>query len=245
MISECLLLKGCPIDIGKCKIYPLTIGEIVEVIGESQYTRFLSTLMLDRTSLDISGISSPEDKREFNKLSPYGALINHAHNSEFMALLISTSLAVFIKEEITYHPKGYFYIGNEKENRIITSEDFELIKEIITKQNYIDNSTSTSEFNPANDRAKQLLEKMKKAKEKMQKQNKTEGLNLADTISIVSNFSNDINILSVWNLKIYQLYECYLRILMWDDYHNNFTLVPHVTDNSSLNLKHWASKINK
>jgi uncharacterized protein (UPF0147 family) len=245
MISECKLLKGSHIDIGICKVYPLTLDEIVDEIGEIQYNQLLSVLMLDKSTLNPKVAITPQEKEDFKKLTSYNVLAIHSYHDDTMREMITSAFSIFLKENVSYHKDGYFYIGDKINSRKISSEGFELIKKILIKQNYLENSQKDTSYKPANDRAKQLLEKIKAAKEKLQKQNKEEGLHLSDVISIVSTYSNDINILSVWNLTIYQLYESYLRIIMWDEYHNNLLLLPHVSDNNSVNMKHWASKLNK
>jgi hypothetical protein len=241
MMGDLELLSGLPVDIGICKINPLTLGEIVNM-GEMTYNQYLTALMLDRKSLDPSLSMTPEEVEQFNKLTSYEVLIIHAHRDEFMRSLISTSLSLFLKEQVTYDIGGYFYLGND-ENRIITSEQFDQIKLILQKQNFLENKVE-KEFKPADERTRLIMEKMQKAKEKIQKQKQDDGLTLADIVSIVSTYSNSINILNVWNLTVYQLYQLYMRLIMWDEYHLNFTLLPHV-DSKDLKLQHWASKLNK
>jgi hypothetical protein len=243
MIGDLELLSGMPIDIGICKVHPLTIGEIAK-IGETTYNQYLSILMLDKSSLTPSESLTPQQIEEFNKLDSYSVLLIHAHTDEFMRTLITSSLSLFLKEDVTYHESGFFYLGEIIEGRVIMPENFDQIKLILQKQNFL-KEDKTKEFKPADDNTAKIMEKMRKAKEKIQKQKQDEGLGLSDIVSIVSAYSNSIDILNVWNLTVYQLYQSYMRLIMWDEYHNNFLLLPHVSDSSTLKLNHWASKINK
>lgn len=242
MISELSLQRGMPIDIGICKVYPLSLDEIVH-IGDFMYSQYLSAIMIDRNVLNTDGIKTPEQIEEFNKITPFKTLHMVARNDEFRRQLFIQALSVFTRDSVSYHDADFFYFGEFNEHRVLNEEAFELIRLIIQKQNYIE-VKEEKQFKPANDKTKEILEKMKKAKEKIQKQKKDDSIGLSDIVSIVATYSN-VDILNVWNLTIYQLYEIYLRIILWDEYHNSYTLLPHVSDQSSLNLKHWTSKLNK
>lgn len=240
-INQLKLLKGDPINLGLCNVYPLKLNEVTE-LGEEIYNQYLSILMTDNSLFDDYDLTK-EEREELEQLTPFNVIGITCERSLEFRNLFCKSLSFFTREEVSYHPSGCFFIGDFSENRIIDEDIFDLIKTIIKKQNYLQDQEK-KEFKPANDKAKELIEKMKEVKGKLQKQNKEDGLGLSDIISIVSAYSQDINIMSIWNLTIYQLYELYLRLIMWDNYHSNFMLLPHVSDNNSLDLKHWATKIN-
>jgi superfamily I DNA/RNA helicase len=241
-IPKLKLLSGDPIDIGLCIIYPLTLCEVKDV-GENEYNSYISCLLTGKSSIDYTKIEDEELLDEINKSSNYDFLVSFASQDNNLKNLIEKSLSFFLKESVKYHGNGFFYIGKIDEHRIINSDAFELIKSIIKQQNYIQDEEEKP-LNPHNEKAKQLIEKMKEVKSQLKKSNKEEGLHLSDIISIVSNYSNDINILTVWSLYVYQLYEIYIRLIMWDNYHNNHLLLPHVSDQKSLDLKHWARTTN-
>lgn len=241
MISELELLAGKPKDIGLCKVYPLTLGEIVD-IGEEIYNQYLSTSMFDKDSLDL-GTTTQDELDQINKTSNYEILLSFCFHDESLRNNFMKAYCTFLREEINYHQNGFFYLGDLKDGRIIQPNDFENIKIILQQQNYL--QEKKKEFISANDKTAAIKEKMRKAKERIQKLKKDDQIGLSDIVSIVSSYSNDINILNVWKLTIYQLYMYYMRIILWDEYHCNFSLLPHVEDKKSLNLeKHWSTKLN-
>lgn len=241
MISELELLAGVPKDIGVCKVYPLSIGDIVK-IGEETYNEYLSVLMFDKDSLNLE-TATQDELDEINNTSNYEILLSFCLHDEPLRKNLMKAFCVFLMEEINYHQNGFFYIGELKNGRIIQPNDFEKIKVILQKQNYL--QEKKKEFKSANDKTAAIKEKMRQAKERIQKLKKDDQIGLSDIVSIVSTYSNDINVLSVWKLTIYQLYMCYMRISIWDEYHCNFTLLPHVEDKKGLNLdKHWSTKLN-
>lgn len=234
MISEMELLKGKPIDLGVCKVYPLTLNEIVDMT-EEKYNQALSLITFNKNRLQIND-------EELNKLTDYEILLAYCyHQSDFRELFFE-SVETFLKEPIHLHELGFFYLGDLEEQRIIDENVLKQIQEVIRKQNFL--STEKTEFKPANDKAAELIEKIKKVKEKLAKQNRDNELNLSDIVSIVACYSDGINMFNVWDLTIYQLYITYMRLIMWDEYHTKYILLPHVTDSTSLDLKHWATKIN-
>nr|BDD47805.1 hypothetical protein 6 [Bacillaceae bacterium] len=244
MINRLLLLKGEPIPIEDlCTVHPLRLEEI-SVIGEETYNQYLSLLMIDKSALQVNHITDPDEIAELNKITGLDILIMYGKNQDEMCSLTCKALSTFLKEDVSYSPLGYFFIGDFIEDRIITYPLFEQIKTILKKQNYLNDKQEEKEFKPANDKASELIEKMKKVKEKMKNQNNEDGLALSDIVSIVSTYSSDINILTVWNLTIFQLYETYLRLIMWDEYHTNHFHLPHMDENARKDFKHWANKIN-
>ena len=235
MISEMELLKGKPIDLGICKVHPLTLNEIVE-LTEEKYNQALSLITFNKSRLDIKD-------EELNKLTDYQILLAYCYHNHEIRDLFFESIEIFLKEPIHLHELGFFYLGELEEQRIIDENGLKQIQEVVKKQNFLSTEEEKA-MKPANDKAAELIEKMKKIKEKLAKQNREDELHLSDIISIVACYSDGINLFNVWDLTVYQLYIAYLRLIMWDDYHSKYILLPHVTDSSSLDLKHWATKIN-
>lgn len=243
-MDELQLLKGTPISVHKgVKVHPFTIGEITD-IGQNIYNSYISSILIDKTILNNSQYDdlSQEALSELNEISDLDFILALSINNGDISDVFVEALSYFLKCQVRFDFNYGIIINNENEEIILDSSTFDEIKKIISKQNFLKDNDS-SKFKPANAKARALLEKLNKAKENIQKQNKEEGLKLHDIISIVATYSNDINMLSVWNLTVYQLYNCYLRLIIWDDYHNKYQLIPHSSDINSLDIKHWAIDI--
>jgi hypothetical protein len=246
-MSELSYLRGSPIlALDDIYVYPTTLSEI-EQIGFESYNSFINILCVNKETLLKSYQLTHQEMSEYLKADYFELLMSFIEHMVDLKSIIINSLSLFLREEIYFDSEEkLLFINRNDEKLYIVEELLNKIKSVILKQNYMENTKDDPQkFNPENDKARELIEKMKQVKNKLKKQNNEEGLNLSDIISIVATYSNDINILTVWNLTIYQLYESYLRLVMWDEYHNNFLLLPHVSDNKSLNLKHWATKIDK
>lgn len=229
------ILRGSPIDVGVGKLYPLTIGEISD-IGESEYNRCISVTTILQDKLEFEG----------QKLTHFETTIVYcAQSPEFNEVFLK-ALNIFFKEKVHfYRDGGIFYLGELEDRRFIDEEKFNHMKTVIKKQNFIKDDLEEKEFKPANDKAKELIEKMKQVKSKIKQQNNDDGLNIGDIVSIVAAHTPNVSIFSVWDLTVFQLYNLYLRLILKDTYESNFYLLPHTSDSKSLDLKHWATKIQK
>lgn len=243
-MSELKLLKGSHIQIMEgLNIYPLTIGEITDDIGEEIYNSFLSIITLTRSKVDVdSGAVTREELNSVNNDLELIFLLS-TKDPQILAIFI-LALKTFLKSDIDIVKDVGIVIKNDNGTFSLEYDLFKQIKSVIMKQNYLKEEKEI-EYKPVNSKAEELMEKLKKEKAKIQKQNTDNGLSLSGIVSIVATYSNDVNIFTVWNLTIYQLYEIYLRIVVWDNYHTNFLLIPHVSDSTSLDLKHWGIDINK
>lgn len=243
-MNELKILKGDPVEVRKgLYVHPLTLGDIAN-ISDFVYYNYLRTFRIDKSLLNQVDDIPQTELNEIYRTSELETIYYFCSKDPSILYYLLESLEIFLKSKVSILKDKGIFIENNETSLILDNDLFLEIKDIVFKQNYLKNN-DTSHFKPANARAKALLEKMKKVKEKIQNQNKEEGLSLKEIISIVATYSNDLNILSIWDLTVNQLYEAYLRLMLWDDYHNKFVLLPHTTDSQSLDLKHWAVDINK
>lgn len=233
---ELKLLRGKPIDIGIGTIYPLTLDEINQ-IGYSKYNFYITLLLIDKDSLkkadvDISDFSSFDIIYQI-------CLVDKQFKENYFNML-----EIFFKETIQIG-NGFFYFGNLNEKRIIFRDNFNQIIEILKQINNI--TTKDEELNPADARAKEILEKRKKAREIVAKvknaEDNNEPLTLADLVSILCANGNNINLLNVWDLTFYQFNNQFNRMKMLEDYDINIRSLMAGADPSKIELKHWMSKI--
>jgi hypothetical protein len=246
-MSELSYLRGIPIPVASdIFVHPITLAE-VEEIGIQNYYSFINCLCIKKETLLKMYQLSSEEYLYYKQIDEFTILMSFAKALDDFRLMISNSLSFFLKAEVDFSFEHDLFSVFINENEVnINSSIFEKIKSTVLKLNFMNNSEDESKkFSPANEKAKQLKEKMDKLKQKIQKQNSEDGLELKDIVSIVATYSNDINILTVWDLTVYQLYESYMRILLWDEYHTTHFHLPNMDEQARKNLKHWASDINK
>lgn len=228
------LLRGLTIKIGDlCDIHPLTI-DAISLIGESLYNKYLATIIFNQDNLEIDG----------EKLNKLETLSIYCFQSNELRTTFCEALKFLSKENVNFHSDGFFYFGSLAEKRILTFELYQEIIEVVKKQNFMKDKVEEEEYIPHDDIARELIDKLKKIKQQIKEQNSEEGLDIGDIVSIVACYSNDLNILNVWHLTVYQLYTVYMRLMMKDGYDSKFSMVLQGADIDSSELLHWARKAN-
>lgn len=237
MMSEFRLMSKYPVQVGEFNVHPVILEDILK-LGEETYNQYLGLISISKAQL-----TQYTTDKDIKKLSVYKLVLLWCLEYESFHQSIVDCLSFFLKEVIVIDKDG---IAIKRNDRLLyMNEDiYSTIVSVVKTQNFISND-EVSSYKPATTKAKQLLEKMQKAKERAKKEKAEESVTLSDVISIVACYSNDINILNVWDLTVYQLYTVYLRLLIWDDYQTKQNMIPHVTDVKALDIKHWSMSINK
>lgn len=182
-------------------IYPLTLKEI-KAMDMMTYNYFLSVLCFEL------------DNRK-NDETMFDNILRNCSMDENYSYLVLNALSSFFKEKITLE-KGKFYIGEIQENRCIDNSNYEKIRYILQLQNCLQNTIE--DYNPANEEARKMIERIKKGK--ANKPTPKNNSNLASIVSGVVWKSKNVDIFNVWNLTIYQLYDALYRINLLDDFDN-------------------------
>lgn len=229
------LMAGYPIEVGHVQIKPLTLREILDM-GERKYHSIITLLLIDKSS-----VKTEEDLSEF---SNYDILFWMSLQDEQIHELALESFNCVLNEE-TFMDENGFYVLRNGEPAHIEPKQFDEIQNIIKLQNYLTGDEKEEVgYKPVNDKAREYAERLAKLREKIQGENSEDnGLYLSDLISIVATYSNDINLLNVWDLTIYQLYEIYIRLIVWDNYHSTYLHLPHLDEKHTKQLKHWARPV--
>ena len=131
------------------------------------------------------------------------------------------------------------------EKYVINRDNFDDVVSMIQLQNNPEKSASDEdEYNPANELAKSIAEKLKRSKEIVEKSKALEsdgdGLTIPDIISAVSAMSNSLNKLNIWDLTIYQLYDEFARLTKIDNYRLQIQASMWSSD---IEIEHWSEPI--
>lgn len=237
------LLSGEPIEIESVGfLYPLTLKQISKM-GLTNYYKFLNALCFRLEDLDL------DVTKENNDISQYEIIVSNSMRNSSYRDFILMSLALFFNENVYFYCDdilAFFYIGSLTEGRIIDKLKYEKIKHILELQNNIKDNEKEENSNPDDDRVKEALEKLKKAKEKVNKakrNNNEDYLTLSDLVSILSANGNNLNIINVWDLNMYQFNNQFTRMQMIEEYDINIRSILAGADKKDIELKHWMSKI--
>lgn len=216
------------------EIKPFTIAEITDQIGYEKYQQLLNIFILEVKDI------LKEVPEELNNINVFDLIVQGRIRELFEGLLESICLFLRINnlDELDINENGL--VINTK---LINSNNWDKLCKIIKMQNCI-SKQEEEKYNPANEKAREIIEKIKRYKNEMPK--KKELITFPSMISGLAWKSNNVNIFDVYNLTIYQLYDGLKRLNLIDDY--QFTLsgiYAGTVDSKKINLNNinWMKTI--
>lgn len=232
--DELRLLKGSSFFINKIEIKPLTISEIIE-LGYLQYHRYLKYFVED------IGDYFKDIPDEFKELTSFDVFINS--NSDILNEF-TDAIKFFFKENNIKILGGDMQAIIFPDNRFINRDNWLQYCEIINAQNCV-NKNVDDNYNPKSSKAKEIAEKLRKAREKINKikSKNNEQLDFSDLISCLATNGNNLNLLNIFNLTIYQFNDQFKRMQMLEEYNINIRSLLAGADKDKIDLKNWISKI--
>ena len=131
------------------------------------------------------------------------------------ANLLEKVLNFFIKEEVVYSGQNRcFLIQNENGDvGAITRDSYPQVRDVICQRVCIRPDQEEDLSKARNKKALEIAKKLQKGRSQKKKQEKTDkNMELGNIISAVANRSPSLNILNIWDLTVYQLWDCFSRI---------------------------------
>jgi hypothetical protein len=252
---ELNFLEGNSIEIEpNLNIYKVSFSSINKnKIGYLTYNRIINMLCLGKDDIKKFVASDDIDVYTFLVLYTYQSIEEKSKNiilpnkeKHFVDELISVLQTIF-KDIVSLDTNtGIFYIG--KSDLSLNKNNFYEFQSIIKKRNCLENIEADKE-NPANEMARLLLEKRKKAREKLAKAKSisdgedNEPLTIADLISIFAE-AEKMKLEDVFKYDIYQFNNQFSRMKIFKDYDVNIQALLAGAKSDEINLKHWLGKIN-
>lgn len=253
------LQSGKPFLVNGIEIPPLTLNEIID-IGFYNYNIQLEFITCDTPTFAemVKGflgkeytlfyklISKKEDYQGINPLE-FITLIKDDEVAltylECFKLLLKNDSLEMIKDD-------YYWIkGENKEGKLfaISPNNLKEIVKALKYQHCINKASDEDKYNPVNDKAREIMEKLKKGKKTIEKiknkENDEEGLDWTDIIASVASKHPSINYFNIFNLTPYQLLEAFDKLLAIDNYDKAFSSV--VMAGGNLDVNHWTKSKNK
>jgi hypothetical protein len=225
------LLAGKPIQVGFFEIKPFTLGEMVEI--EKEYNEAIGILLLDAEKLKVEGL---EDQSSFEIVSLL------ASKSREFAEMVLSSLQLIVDPDFEFHG-GFFHVGE----RILMEEEWEKMRTVIMLQNALPlPKEEKEEFNPADERAAKMREKIEANKKRIAKlkEKKKDDYGLYDMVSKFCSKSPNTNIVDVWNYTIFQFYSQFKDLIQTSSYEDRYmALINGAADPKKEKLVHWTEKL--
>lgn len=212
---ELKLIKGSTITIDGIKIKPLLVGIIIDDeesengIGYDKYTELLGVLGVDKSSLVDITVEQLEEIKTFDIFM---------FNEDMMKLLIDFLKVFLHNDKVEYISEQQLIVIDCGDTlACIHRDNYDNIVDIFRKMYCINTGNKEPEYNPANDRARELIEKIKQRDIELAKIKNKTAPNIFSIISGIAWKSHNINIFDIFKLTIFQLYDAYYRLEIIDN----------------------------
>ncbi len=234
MINEELSLKlqeGIPIQVDDLFIPSLRLSDINK-IGYDTYQKYISYALyeFDESTFDAEGMET------LRLLMPYQFFSLSNQSEAFLNTVKAFEFFFSSKAEMNDNLEIIF-ISGMNEGKVLSRDKYNEVKNML-KIIYGLADDKEEEYIPADDKAKEIMAKIKTAKEKVKKKQDT-GIRFSNIVSAVSTKSNSINRFNIFNLTIFQLYDEFKRLTAIDNFNMNFSAMMQGAKIDE--LEHWSS----
>lgn len=241
-IDSFQLMSGAPIYIPSLEllIHQPRLYEIA-LIGEEQFYKSLSYFKIKK-ELILNIIQDESEKANFAHITDYDALriiINNEPEIEKDMLMI---FKMIIKDlRAVKFNDGFLFISTELgQQYIINDESFSVIKDILYQIFNLEDKEK--EFNPASKAAEDIVDKIQERRRKLSNlQGKKDQSVLGDFVSILAIGLKSLDINTILNLTLYQIFNIMKRFGMYNQY--NIQIQALMQGAEDLELIDWLQKI--
>ena len=208
----------------------------ISSIGINTYQYYLGILMMDVNTY----FHMNEMDEQYNQLSDEEKsslnIFDLLTSNDNLTSLFQTALNFFIKEDVVYSDEYKAFLIQNENNVIgvISKEIYPQILDIICRRNCIKSNQEEDLSKIKSKKALEIMKKLQKGRSEKAKQTKADKhMELGNIISAVANKSQSLNIINIWDLTVYQLWDCFSRLS------NN-----SIYDIQSMSVAAWGNKDN-
>lgn len=210
------LMCGTDIPIPECQlIIRQPVIKEIALIGEREFFSGIQTLCIDKNMVSQKN----EVLNGTSNFEIFMTIMKDEQGQEKKKILQQIFPLFFPQYKISFMPRGLVFIQNDF---ILTIDDtnFQYLQEIVGKICCLksDMSQKTS-FNPANDAAKKIAEKLMRGRQKVAEQKGESDTSIfTQYLSILTIGLNSMSIQDLMNLTIFQMYDLIERYSLYIDW---------------------------
>lgn len=211
------LMAGTDIPIPECQItiHQPTIKEIA-YLGEKDFFTGIQCLCIQKTMCieDESLLANTTNFQVFMTVMTDKTTVDKKET------VISVLMILFPGYKVIFTPRTLL-LNKDGSNIIIDENNFEILQSVL-EQIFCLRNTDQASFNPGNDAAKKIADKLMRARERVAKLKAAEGgsgSTFSQYISILTVALGSMSLQDCINLTMYQLYdlvERYMLYVNWD-----------------------------
>lgn len=183
----------------------------ISAIGYNTYQFYLSVLQMDGKSvLSAIGLQAMPNAEQI-QTNLFELLTADSRTADMLREILN----FFLKEDVSYsenHKAFLVRTGNDVTG-MITSENYPQVCEAVCLRNGIRQKQEADISKAKNKKALEIMNKLQMGRAKKAKQVKSDdNLELGNILSAVANKSQSLNIVNIWDLTVYQLWDCFFRL---------------------------------
>lgn len=223
-----------PIVVSGIAVQSVSLNEVSR-IGIDAFGRFLSLVCSSLSDLPLTDL--PDGVTYFDIL--FSAACEDAEERE----TIYKAFEIFFGDRPTVDPENGTFLFPS--GATINRDNFREIQFVTKLRNGI-NEKGDEDYDPADEKAKAVIERMKAMRKKVAKQRKAEtgGVSMGDLISAVA-AGLGLSLNEVMEYDMFQFNDQVARMRLFKDYDTGVEALVHGAKAEDVNLKHWLSKPNE
>lgn len=233
------LLSPAPVAIpNACSVVSPRLKDISS-IGFAAYQYYLSLLFMDmKAYFSLNGWEDAYEKLSGTELAQLD-LFDLLTAEENRRQLLMSALRFFIPENLTYaKEKNCFLVHNADGSRrgTISGENYALICDVIRQRNHFKSAVQEDLTKIKSKKALEIARKLKQGRaQKNAAARPDDNMELGNIISAVAGKSQTLNLLNIWDLTVFQLWDTFFRlssnnlyaiqsmsVAAWGDKNNHF-----------------------
>ena len=242
MTGTNIIIEGTPV-----KIHQPTISEIA-LIGEERFFYSLNSFMINIDKIKKTLEEKTEDKEVAKELikniNEYIVLLQYLQTDEILVQdfeLLCNLLFIDYKIQLLQGNLIMKSLKSDLQDFQFDLEFFLKLKDVIKEIFKLNKITENSSLNPKGKLAEKIASKMQKTRAKIEKMNGPKGADiLSHYISILSIGTNALNISTIKDLTIYQLYDQLERFNLYSQYQSS---TQAAMAGAKVDIVDWLKKI--
>lgn len=211
------LMCGIDIPIPECQLvlHQPKINEIA-LIGESEFFTGIQTLCINKNMI----AQGETLLANTNNFQIFMTIMQEKETEDKKEAIKQLFPLLFPKQKLMITPRSLTLISEESENIVIDETNFEELQKIVSQVFCINTGPiETQTFNPQSKKAKEIAEKLMRARQRIAAQKGGNGSIFAQYISTLTVGLNSMSLEDCQKLTMYQLFdlvERYMLYVNWD-----------------------------
>ena len=207
------LMCGTDIPIEECQVvlHQPRLKEIA-LIGESDFFTGIQTICINKNMI-TQGETLLADTNNFQIFMTIMQEKETVDKKEAVKQLFTL---IFPNQKLILTPRTIMLKGEENEGVVIDDSNFDFFQQVVTQVFCINTGPMDMQtFNPQSEKAKEIADKLMRARQRVAAQKQGGGSVFAQYISTLTVGLNSMSLADCNNLTMYQLFDLVERYMLW------------------------------